>query len=54
MGMLVVGGFIYYKDSIRQRRTTVLQKSRRDLIFVTKEQNGKKNPVGIQCFKTNY
>ena len=51
MGMLVVGGFICYKDSIRRRRTTVLDiKSHRDFIFVTKEQNGEKNPVGIQYF----
>jgi len=47
MGMLVVGGFICYKDST----PTVLDiKSHRDFIFVTKEQNGEKNPVGIQYF----
>jgi len=54
VGMLVVGGSICYKachglamDSTRQGG---LKKSHRDLIFVTKEQNSKKNPIGIQCF----
>jgi len=46
-GMMVEGGILSYKD----RTPTVLDiKSHRDLIFVTKEQNGEKNPVGIQCF----
>jgi hypothetical protein len=42
MGMLVVGGFICYKAChvlAMDSTPTVLQKSRRDLIFVTKEQN---------------
>ena len=44
---MVEGGILSYKD----RTPTVLDiKSHRDLIFVTKEQNGEKNPVGIQCF----
>ena len=38
--MLVVGGFICYKDSTRQGG--LQKKSRRDLIFVTKEQNSNK------------
>jgi len=48
MGILVYSEIPGHKDSTRLSR--VVEKSRRDLIFVTRTQNTKKNPIGIQCF----
>jgi hypothetical protein len=47
MGMFKDGGVLGYKDLTPM---VLWQKSRRDLIFVTRSQNIRQNPIGIQYF----